>query len=215
MERWGQWCVQVHAGHLYTVLRLAVQSCPTLCDPVDCSHAPKDTQLQDGDDVLPSTALLPAEWQLEFSKSSKEQDNCSNQGQRFSFVSGYIHGNTVPDITLAPGRVDVLNRHLLNNFFDSCCLGNDCSVFFFFFLNSSRFVVVWAEVENWEITDLTIIDFIRDMNVLRTLYIKNSLLLYWPHTLHTTFMGPKSLVLFPSLLFPSILCASFPVMQRK
>lgn len=182
---------------------------------MDCSHVPKDTQLQDGDDALSSIALLPAEWQLEFSKSSKEQDNCSNQGQRFSFVSGYIHGKRCSWHYLGSWEGRCVKQALIKQFFWQLLPWQWLQYIFFFLLNSSRFVFVWAEVENWEITDLTIIDFIRDVNILRTLYIKNSLLLYWPHTLYTIFMGPESLVLPPSLLFPSILCASFPVMWRK
>ena len=54
-------CIQVHGGHLQAALCLVTQSCTALCDPMDCSHVPKDTQLQDGDDALSSIALLPAE----------------------------------------------------------------------------------------------------------------------------------------------------------
>lgn len=103
--------------------------------------------------------------------------------------------SAVPDITPGSWEGRCVKQALIRQFFWQLLPLQLLEYIFFFLLNSSRFVFVWAEVENWEITDPTIIDFIRNMNVLHAPYIKNSLLLYWPRTLCTTFMGPEPPVL--------------------
>ena len=75
-----------------------------------------------------------------FQKVAKNKIIAQIKGKDSVLSQVTFMANAVPDITPAPGRVDVLNRRLLNNFFDSCCLGNDCSIFFFFWIAPDLFL---------------------------------------------------------------------------
>lgn len=138
---------------------------------------------------LASACRTTARIQSEDGEGTKSKIIAQIKGKASVLPSIIFMVSSVPNITPSSWKGKCVKQVLIRQFFDSCCLCNYCGIIFFL-LNGSRFVFVWAEVENWEITDSTIIDFIRNMNVLHMLYIKNSLLLYWPRTLYATFMVP-------------------------